>query len=124
MYKYFVFIKRAFVVLIMILFYGNLYAYDFEVDGIYYNKLSGNEVEVTYKSASDGGYAGVVEIPSSVIYDNKTYRVTSVGQAAFSDCTSLLSVTIGNSVTSIGYSAFYGCSGLTSVTIGNSVKNI
>ena len=50
--------------------------------------------------------------------------VTSIGQAAFNNCSGLTSVTIGNSVTSIGNSAFYSCDGLTSVTIGNSVTSI
>ena len=50
--------------------------------------------------------------------------VTSIGDWAFYECSSLTSVTIGNSVTSIGNSAFYACSGLTSVTIGNSVESI
>ena len=50
--------------------------------------------------------------------------VTSIGYEAFRDCSSLASVTISNSVTSIGYSAFSGCSGLTSVTIPNSVTSI
>ncbi len=50
--------------------------------------------------------------------------VTSIGLDAFSGCSGLKSVTIGNSVTSIGHGAFSDCSGLTSVTIGNSVTSI
>ena len=58
---------------------------------------------------------------SSVTIPNS---VTSIGDSAFYDCSSLTSVTIGNSVTSIGDRAFYDCSSLTSVTIGNSVTSI
>ena len=50
--------------------------------------------------------------------------VTSIGNYAFTDCTSLTSVIIGNAVESIGQRAFTCCSSLTSVTIGNSVTSI
>ena len=101
-------------------------AHDFEVDGIFYDILSYTDltVEVTYNASSYKEYSGVVTIPSSVTYEDKTYSVTSIGYAAFGDCTSLTSITIPNSVTSIVGYAFRGCSSLTSVTIPNSVTRI
>ncbi|MBO5927558.1 MAG: leucine-rich repeat domain-containing protein, partial [Clostridia bacterium] len=62
-------------------------------------------------------------VPSSL----KTVVITggtSIGSFAFSDCSSLTSVTIGDSVTSIGSSAFRNCTSLTSIVIPNSVTSI
>ena len=95
-------------------------AYIVEVDGIYYD-ISETTVEVT---SGDNKYSGDIVIPESITYNNSKYFVTSIGEMAFYDCTSLTSITIPNSVTSIGESAFDGCIGLTSVTIPNSVTSI
>ncbi len=50
--------------------------------------------------------------------------VTTIGWGAFSTCASLESVSIGNSATTIGGYAFYGCTSLKSVTIPDSVTMI
>ena len=70
------------------------------------------------------GVKGDIIIPSGIENDGLTYSVTSIGDYAFSGCTGLTSVTIGNSVTSIGSSAFYKCTSLTSITIPDSVTSI
>ena len=91
-------------------------AYDFEVDGIYYNILSISDltVEVT---KGDNKYSGEVIIPSTVSYKSKTLTVTSIGSSAFEGCSGLTSVTIGNSVTYIGNYAFYNCTSLKDLRI-------
>ena len=55
------------------------------------------------------------KIPSSV---------TSIGDYAFIDCSSLTSIKIPSSVTSIGWYTFSGCSSLTSIKIPDSVTSI
>jgi len=59
---------------------------------------------------------------TSVIFANNN-SVTSIGQYAFKNCTSLANITIPNGVTSIGGYAFQNA-GLTSITIPNSVGSI
>ena len=103
------------------LFSTNAFAYDAEIDGIYYN-FNENEATVTYNDYDY--YSGDILIPKSVIYNEKTYSVTSIGDKAFFECYDLTSVNIPNSVTYIGYHAFWACSNLTSITIPNSVTYI
>ena len=118
---------------------------DFEVDGIYYEIIGENEVAVTTKylegsdddyysehftnggrwgflEPSGGSYTGSVSIPSSVSYESKTYRVTTISRQAFYRCT-ITSISIPNSVINIGKdndggsSLFAGCKNLTSINV-------
>ena len=62
----------------------------------------------------DGGPWGK-EISKVIIEDG----VTSIGDYAFVDCSSLTSVTIPDSVMNIGCDAFFYCYGLTNIYVGN-----
>ena len=78
-------------------------------DGVLFNK---DKTElVSYPSGKNKSY----NIPNSV---------TSIGESAFYNCSSLNSVTIPDGVTSIGNYAFYNCSSLSSVMIPDSVTSI
>ena len=100
-----------------------LQAYDVYVGGIYYNLL-GNEAMVTYGATTSNTYRYDVTIPETILYNNKTYTVTSIGDNAFSGCYDLRSIDIPNSVSNIGNNAFSGCDGLRSIDIPNGVSNI
>ncbi|MBE6426489.1 MAG: hypothetical protein E7029_11005, partial [Planctomycetaceae bacterium] len=80
-------------------------------EGKFKYEISDDSVTITKYT----GYAETVDIP---------YGVTSIGDRAFYECSSLTSVTIPDSVTSIGNKAFYYCESLTSVTIPDSVTSI
>ena len=112
---------------------GTMFAWDVErvqIGNLYYNLDSKNlKAEVTSKRNNLNGYSSSLtitsaSIPSTVSYSGETYKVTTIGNHAFRNCSSLTSIRIPNSVTSIGAYAFGYCSGLTSVTIPNSVTSI
>lgn len=96
-------------------------AYDFEVDGIYYNILSAAErtVEVTSGTTT---YEGDIVIPSIVKYNNLDFSVTAIGTSAFL-MSGITSIILPHSLTSIGESAFFNCN-ITSITLPESLKSI
>lgn len=121
--------KPILIAILMLLAGISASAYDFQSDGLYYEILSeeGRTVKVTYKDKDSYNWnyvLGDIEIPRKVLYNGKTYNVTSIGEYAFRYCSYLTSVTIPNSVTFIGSYAFRSCTGLTSVTIPNSIAYI
>ena len=72
-------------------------------------------IETASRTMIVGCYSSVIPSDGSV---------TSIGNSAFSGCTSLKSISIPDSVTSIGESAFYSCYDLASVTFGNNLESI
>lgn len=96
---------------------SNTFAYDFEVDGIYYNVTSFENLEVEVTSYcyhlddeyDEHKYSGDIAIPETVTYKNRELSVTSIGEEAFYDCSGLTSVDIPDGVTSIRKGAFYAC---------------
>ena len=92
------------------------------INGIKYELIT--KAKTAKVIAGSSKYTGDVIIPASVDYNGATYSVTTIGEKAFYNCSSLTSITIPNSITSIGNCAFAKCSRLTSITIPNSVTSI
>ena len=101
----------------------SLFAYDCEIDGIYYNRLSADELEVTYKNLSSS-YTGDVIVPETVTYRDKVFKVTKISSFAFQGCKGLKSVSLPEGITDLPNYSFSGCSSLTSITFGRGVKNV
>ena len=118
---------------------------DFQVDGVYYNFLEEENVEVTHPyipvvpvenvasntkkkshaiSADDYYNLTNLVIPSTVTYEGKVYKVTRIGFDAFNQCDKLTFVDIPSSVKTIGVGAFNFCSSLTSITLKEGLEHI
>ena len=93
-----------------------------DISNIYYSLDYDNNTAEVYESPDK--YSGDVIIPSSIQYDKTTFNVTSIKDYAYSNNSSLGSITIPNSVTNIGEYAFSFCSNLTSITIPNGVTSL
>jgi len=77
-------------------------------------------VIVGYSTIGDKAFSGCSSLKSITI----TEGATSIGERAFWECSSLMSITIPAGVTSIGNTAFYNCSSLRNVTFPDSVTSL
>ena len=111
--------KKLFLLFSLLLGVLSAWAYDVELDGIFYNLDKENKTA----SVASYSYKGAVVIPETISVDGKAYTVTSLGENCFSGCWGLTSITIPNSVTRIGEYCFSSCGGLESIVVesGNTV---
>ena len=114
---------------------GDVVAYEVTGGNIYFDKATGTITDcdsrvtetvipetiddVVVTSIGDNAFENCTSLTSIEIPNS----VTSIGIEAFRD-SSLTSIELSNSVTSIGRSAFSGCTSLTSVAIPDSVTSI
>lgn len=93
-------------------------AYSFKVDGVFYNILSSNTVEVTGDTQSSdewspgtmpeglvSSYSGYVYVPETVTYNGTTYTVKAVDDCAFIG-SSATTIDLPSTITRIGNLAF------------------
>ena len=98
-----------------------LYGYDLEYQGIYYNIIDWNKLEVTTKALYDpsnwdqlNNYVNSyiessIFIPDSLKIKGKSMKVTSIAEYAFFRCANLEYIRLSSNLDSIGKSAFEGC---------------
>ena len=123
--------KRHILTILISLFTGfQTWAHHFEVDGIYYNFYSSSDktVSVTYRGSSyqefDNEYKDVVVIPSTVKYQDETYKVIEIGRYAFKNCVDLKEITIPDGVKKLDSESFRGCISLSSINIPRDVEEL
>ncbi|MFI3297934.1 MAG: leucine-rich repeat domain-containing protein [bacterium] len=106
-------------IIIMLLCVNNttVFAYDFyqkyRGNTLYFNKLEGNKVELTYKEYSNNNYKKLktLYIPTTVSDGDSTYKVIAIGESAFSGAKNLREVIFEkeDEIDYIGEGAFAGC---------------
>ena len=126
--------KKQLLLLVMMLLPMVASAYDFELDGFYYNVISVSDLtlelttDVEIKDQlndtdNNKKYSGDVVIPETVNYKGKEWKITKISYT-FKFCYDVTSVTIPSSVSEIGECSFIGCSSLKEINISGGIKRI
>ena len=109
-------------------------AYDFKVDGIYY-QYNAKDITVSvtfgdnyYQTPGQDPYydtyKGSISVPSEITYNGRILPVKGIADRAFYNCNNLSSISLPNTITSIGSSAFEGCTNLSSISLPNTITSI
>lgn len=100
-------------------------AYDFKVDGIYYNVVSFNDLtcSVTHGDSYNDYWEDVV-IPAEVTYNGKKLKVIGIDYGAFEYESGVRSITIGPNVIRIEHNAFHECTNLQKLILEDGEESI
>ncbi|MEG0455389.1 MAG: leucine-rich repeat domain-containing protein, partial [Bacteroides sp.] len=90
-----------------------------EVSGFTYELLDDYTLSVSWQGIVDPNSDLV--LPASASLAGVSYRVSTIAQNAFKNCTSLKSVVIPSSVTTVEDSAFKGCTQLSAVSLSEGI---
>ena len=116
--------KKLLLIVMTLLTTASSFAVEVEIGGLWYELISKVKEAKIIQYKNGNKYSGDIVIPETIQYEGVSYNVVSIERLAFQDCSSLITVTIGNNITTIGDYSFYGCSRLYSVTIGNQITSI
>ena len=100
-------------------------AYDFNVNGIFYNILSASDktIEVTKNDGDTSIYTGSICIPKDVVYENIKFDVIAIGEEAFINST-VTDVDLPESISAIKDYAFSNCSKMKKCILPESLTSI
>ena len=101
-------------------FYAFSLTKPFELNGIMYEVDDEANLTVCVTKSSDYSfYKGMVNIPATISYDNKTYTVTRIEHDAFRAQTGLTAVVLPKTLKNIGYKAFQGANSLRTIAFSS-----
>ena len=93
--------------------------YNFDVDT--------KTASVTYMGSDmdsyDDEYTGDLVIPSAIAYKGDVYKVTTIEEYAFHECSQLSSVTLGKYMVDLDHNPFSACFGLTDIYVVSDNEN-
>ena len=95
----------------------------FEVGGLCYEYYSSPNRARVIPDPDGSKYGGDISIPGQIEYGGITYSVYQIGSRAFSDCTDLKSVTLGEGIGYIDAYAFYNCPNLERITFSSTMES-
>lgn len=95
-------------------------AYDFEIDGLYYNVVSLDDLTVEVTSG-ENKYSGNIVVPSQINFKDRIFKVIRIGEKAFIEC-QITSIFLPECIRGINDYAFLKCNQLQSITLPESLE--
>ena len=116
------FVLKSALTLMLSMLSVSVSAYDFEIDGLYYNVVSLDDltVEVTI---GENKYSGNIVVPSQISFKDRIFKVIRIGEKAFKDC-QITSIFLPECIRRINNYAFLQCNQLQSITLPESLEYI